>query len=312
MNGLKPMPKLTSLKLRRIKVKDEMLNKFKDYFPSLQFLKLRELRGTQVPKIHLPNVKNLQLGVRAHVDHLTIVAPNLIQLKLVCYRPKSIVLVTPSLSDFQLAFDMLTEQIVNQEFFSLVRLDLRSSRLFTTLNTFPTCSTVKTLVLDSIKYKPNKHPMLRLDMLFVTFPNLCFLHLGPGAWSEMERALFFDCLESRNGMEGLKEITASFVVEDVNVTSRFMSYILQSCTALSLVTFILRNGIHWNTFIKLKSLCQQCRSDWQRIIWRWGVWQPRLEPTYSSWKKEKENVWMEGEYGQHFVNGKFIARAIKQ
>lgn len=103
VNGLNPMPMLTSLTLESVRLDDEDLNKVNHCFPCLQVLNLIGVGGLKEPKIQLFHLRKFRWTVSNAPQSLTIFAPKLVKLELNCIEPRSLVLETPTLSDFYLS-----------------------------------------------------------------------------------------------------------------------------------------------------------------------------------------------------------------
>ncbi|KAK1265822.1 F-box/LRR-repeat protein [Acorus gramineus] len=99
VEGLKPMPNLTNLKLEHIRLDDEDLKGINDCFPSLQVLHLIDVGGLKEPRIQL---KILHWTVSNAPLSLTISTPELTKLNLECIKPKNFIFRAPSLSHLTL------------------------------------------------------------------------------------------------------------------------------------------------------------------------------------------------------------------
>ncbi|OMO67341.1 hypothetical protein CCACVL1_20594 [Corchorus capsularis] len=236
---LNPMTRLTHLTLEFIRLDDEDLNKVNNCFPSLQVLNLIGVGGLKDPKIHLLHLKSCLWTVSNALLSLTILAPNLVKLRLKCIKPKSVVLDTPSLLDFQLSVEEAYDFRV-KEFSTLETLQLESSSLHSLIGRFPSCKLIRKLTVDSLKWTEDLETRkFGLEALFDAFPNVISLNLGPGAWSEAEMCYRKGGLEDKNAMKELTEIVAHLVVYDVEVTLSFIFSILDKCTNLSDMTLLL-------------------------------------------------------------------------
>ncbi|KAA8534877.1 hypothetical protein F0562_029907 [Nyssa sinensis] len=233
VDGLNPMPMLTSLTLEFVRLDDEDLNKVNKCFPSLQVLNLIGVGGLKDPRIHLLHLRTCQWTVSNAPLSLTIVAPSLVKLKLKCGKPKSLVIETPLLSDFHLSLDKASNFVV-KEFHNLNSLQLESTDLCSIIQKFQPGRTIKYLNVDTPKWaQALEMTKFSLKGLFDVFPNLSSLTLGPGAWSETEIGFHAGVLEIGNGMEMLKEISVRLVLHDIEITLSFILYVLEKCINLT-------------------------------------------------------------------------------
>ncbi|KAG2718258.1 hypothetical protein I3760_03G210900 [Carya illinoinensis] len=266
VDGLDPMPTLTSLTLEFIRLDDEDLNKVNNCFPSLETLNLIGVGGLKDPKIHLLHLKNCHWTVSNAPLSLAILAPNLVNLTLKCIKPQSLVLETPSLSDFHLSLEEANEFEV-KDLNHLKTLQLQSVNLYSLICMFTWGRTVKKLTLDSSQLKMTG---FSLDTLFDVFPNLSYLNLGAGAWTEALSSFGSGGLEGRIGMNGLKEIVAYLItVYDIELTLRFIFSILDKCTNLSAMVLMI---YHQVGFLTTCNLIRRCRAACPGVRWKWGVW----------------------------------------
>ncbi|KAE8658186.1 F-box/LRR-repeat protein [Hibiscus syriacus] len=235
VDGLNPMTKLTSFTLEFIRLEDEDVNKVNDCFPSLPVLNLVGVGGLKDPKIRLLHLKSCFWTVSNAPLSLTIVAPNLVKLRLKCIKPKSLVLDAPLLSDFYLSVEEAYDFRV-KEFRNLENLHLESSSL---------CS-------------PPWHVSICVTSL----------NVGPGAWCEVENCFREGGLEDRNALKELAEIVANLVVRDIEVTLPFIFSILDKCTNLSDMAILFHPK---GDFRVASSLIPRCTAYRPRVKWRWGI-----------------------------------------
>uniref|UniRef100_A0A2P2J073 F-box domain-containing protein n=2 Tax=Rhizophora mucronata TaxID=61149 RepID=A0A2P2J073_RHIMU len=268
VDGLNPMPKLTSLTLEFIRLDDEDLNRVNHGFPCLQVLNLIGVGGFKEPKIHLCHLKKCQWTVSNAPHSLTIFAPKLMKLKLKCIRPESLVLDTPLLSDFHLSIEKANKLGV-KEFLDLKSLKLDSVNLCSLIRSFPSGTKLRKLTLDSSKLiQPVEMTRLSLEALFDAFPSLSSITVCKLAWSEMEMCFLTSGIQSQIEMRSLKEITAQLVICDVNVTLMFIFSILDKCTNLADITFLIHHEVEANVTGNLISKCTAYRPG---VNWRWGI-----------------------------------------
>ncbi|KAJ9183850.1 hypothetical protein P3X46_007656 [Hevea brasiliensis] len=279
INGLNPMPMLTSLTLESVRLDDEDLSKVNHCFPCLQVLNLIGVGGLTEPKIQLFHLRKCQWTVSNAPQSLTIFAPKLVKLELNCIEPRSLVLETPLLSDFYLSLRKANKFEV-KGFLDLKILQLESADLCGLIYSFPSNNSIKRLIVDSSKrVKPGDMSMLSLDMLFEVFPNVSSLTLRSGAWCEMETCFVAGGFQSHTGMQGLKEFVAQLVIRDIDVTLLFIFTILDNCTNLSDVALL----IHCEVDPKIASnFISRCTADRPRVRWRWGIWNTGSIDTWTS------------------------------
>lgn len=275
VDGLKPMPMLTSLTLEYIRLDDEDLHKVNHCFPYLKVLNLIGVGGLKEPKIHLLHLNTCLWTVSNAPLSLTILAPKLVKLKLKCIKPQSLVLETPLLSNFHLALEEANEFKV-KEFPHLENLKLESVNLCSLISMFPSGRIVKKLRVDSMKLKMTG---FNFDMLFDVFPNLSYLHMGSGAWKEIENYFHSRGMEGRRGMKGLKEIVG-YLVECDYLTFSFMFSILDNCTNLSDMALVIHKRVDNPT---ASGLISKCRAACPRVRWKRGMW---IEGTEDLWVSE--------------------------
>ncbi|OMO91635.1 hypothetical protein COLO4_18239 [Corchorus olitorius] len=210
---------------------------------------------------------------------LTILAPNLVKLRLKCIKPKSVVLDTPSLLDFHLSVEEAYDFRV-KEFSTLENLLLESSSLHSLIGRFPSCKLIRKLTVDSLKWTEDLETRkFGLEALFDAFPNVTSLNLGPGAWSEAEMCFRKGGLEDRNAMKELTEIVAHLVLYDVEVTLSFVFSILDKCTNLSDMALLLHPKEDSGA---ASSLVSRCTAHGSRVRWRWGMWKEGAKDTWVS------------------------------
>ncbi|XP_031258037.1 F-box/LRR-repeat protein At4g29420 [Pistacia vera] len=279
VDGLNPMPRLTSLTLEFVRLEDKDLNKVNECFPCLQVLSLVGVGGLKEPKIHLLHLKTCLWTVSNAPLSLSIFAPNLVELKLKCIKPKFLVLETPLLSDFHLSLEKAGNVRV-KEFLNLQNLQLESSSFCSIIDAFPLGNTIKKLKVDLLKStEPETIRKLDLGALFNVFPNVNSLSLGPRAWSEVETCFRKGGLENRTEMKELKEIMAHLVIDDIDVSLSIIYCILDKCTNLSSLALLIHREVDSITASKFIS---RCTVDYPQVRWKWGMWKEGTEDTWLS------------------------------
>ncbi|KAJ4846274.1 hypothetical protein Tsubulata_008791, partial [Turnera subulata] len=276
---LNPMPSLTTLTLEYVTLDDENLSMINLCFPCLQVLNFIGVGPLKEPKIHLLRLQTCRWTVSNAANSLTISSPNLVKLELKCVNPRSVVLETPLLSDFCLSIQKANELGV-KELVRLKNLSLESANLCSLIDSFPHGPAIKTLKLDSFKCAGSvDKTILSLEVLFHVFPNLSYLRLQGGAWREAETHFLVNGFQRHIQMEGLKEITAQLVIQDVDLTLLFISSVLDKCTNLSAIGLLLHLDVEHNVARNLISGCTALRPS---VRWKWGMWKEGTSDTWVS------------------------------
>ncbi|XP_048133936.1 F-box/LRR-repeat protein At4g29420 isoform X1 [Rhodamnia argentea] len=271
VDGLTPLPTLTSLTFEFIRLDDEDLSKICTCFPLLQVLNLRGVGGLKEPKIRLPDLRSCQWTVSNVPLSLAIYAPRLVKLRLKCIKPRSLILETPALTDFNLSI-VQADDLQVKDLISLKNLKLDSPFLYNLITAFPSGGTVEKLTLNT-EFSRHVGEMINVELLFKTFPNASSLTLGPGAWSRL--------WPSPGGREGsvetksLKGIVACIVVSHMDVAQSFIASILDKCTNLSDFTILVHHQ-HADSNL-LSNLTKRCTADWPRLKWKFGVFKEATE-----------------------------------
>ncbi|KAI3447087.1 hypothetical protein Pfo_003752 [Paulownia fortunei] len=277
VDGLTPMPKLTTLTLEFIRLDDENLEKVNECFPWLQVLNLIGVGGLKEPRIHFMHLRTCQWTLSNAPISISIVAPNLVKLTLKCVKPNLLLIETPLLYDLNLSLESACNFKV-REFYHLKKLHLESTGLRNLLVTFPFGRTVKSLTAVSTRWEvPVGVSNSILELLLCAFPNVSSLNLTSGAWSELETYPGLGGLESRAQMKGLKEITAYLTVNDIEVTLSTIFSLLDNCSGLSNMAVFVHRDVVSNV---TSSLISRCMAHCVRVRWKWGMWK---EGTKDAW-----------------------------
>lgn len=277
VDGLTPMPKLTTLTLEFIRLDDENLGKVNECFPSLEVLNLIGVGGLKEPRIHLMHLRTCHWTLSNAPISISIIAPSLVNLTLKCVKPNLLLIVTPLLSNLNLSLESACNFKV-KEFSHLKKLYLESSGLRNLLFTFPFGRTVENLTAVSTRWEvPVGVSKSILELLFHAFPNVSSLTLTSGAWSEYETYPSLGGLESKVQMKGLKEITAYLTVNDIEVTLSTIFSLLDNCSGLCSMAMFIHRDVVSNVTSKLIS---RCMAHCARVRWKWGMWK---EGTKDAW-----------------------------
>ncbi|KAL9242037.1 hypothetical protein vseg_016082 [Gypsophila vaccaria] len=278
VEGLTTMSSLTSLTLEYVRLDDENLSALNACFPCLETLNLIGVGVLLDPKICLQHLRSCQWTISNAPVSLTIVAPKLVNLKLECVRPRSLVLETPSLSDFHLVLET-TGSFNTRNLPHLHKLQLKSNFLHDLIHSFPLSEAVKQLRIDSIKrFKHVEREKPNLELLFDVFPNINSLSLGPEAYSDIEASFSVGMLQERKGIKCLKDFTAHLVITDIEVTLSFISSIVDNCDNLSAISLLVHRELDP---VHTRYLMSKCEALCSRAHWKWGFW-----------KEDRKDVWI--------------------
>lgn len=279
VDGLIPMPMLTSLTLEFVRLDDEDLSKINISFPNLTELNLIGVGGLKEPNINLLHLRTCQWSVSNAPLSLTICAPNLVDFQLKCIRPRLIILEASALSAFNLSLEDTDEfKLINCP--NIECLQFESSNLASLLSMFHRCKTVKRLKVDSVKKSENiEVRTFGLETLFDSFPCINYLNLGRGAWLEMENSFCKGGLKSSIGMKTLKEFVAHLVIREIESTLAFIFSVLEECTKLSDVSLLIHRNVDSDV---AGNLISRCRSHFPKVRWRWGIWKEGMKDVWVS------------------------------
>ncbi|CAH2077588.1 unnamed protein product [Thlaspi arvense] len=271
--GLTQMPNLRYLTLEFIRLDDENLDKVNDCFPFLKVLNLIGVGGLKEPRIHFLHLKSCHWTVSNAPLSLAIVAPNLVELKLKCNKPKSLLLETPKLVKFHLSVED-AEGVSLSELQDLNALELISPDMYRLIrNTRCFGNKIRKLSVDSVKsIKQSKRLRLGLGTLLKAFPGIVSLSLSPVTWLDMETHFQSEGLVHVEGTDTLKEITARVQTQDhtdVHQTVSFIRSVLNNCRGLT----DMRLMIHQDTDPRVRTyFMSACTMSNLRVRWKWGVW----------------------------------------
>lgn len=279
VDGLTPMPKLTTLTLEFIRLDDEDLEKVNECFPSLQVLNLIGVGGLKEPMIHLTHLRTCVWTLSNAPTSISIIAPNLINLTLKCVKPNLLLINTPSLSDLNLSLGSPNDLKVSN-FSHLKKLHLECPNLRNLLDKFPAGREVESLTVMSKKWEaPVGDSKSVLELLLHAFPNVSCLTLTSGSWDELETYPGLGGLESGNQMKGLKEIRAYVTVNDIEVTLSTIFFLLDNCSSLSNMAIFVHRDVVSNVTSKLMS---RCMGHCSRVRWKWGMWKEGMKDAWIS------------------------------
>ncbi|XP_024958860.1 F-box/LRR-repeat protein At4g29420 isoform X2 [Cynara cardunculus var. scolymus] len=238
VDNLNPMPNLTSLTLEFIRLDDDNLNELNRCFPSLQVLNLIGVGGLKLPTIHLPNLKTCHWAVSNAPSSLSLIAPNLITLRLECVRPTALYVEAPMLAHFHLALDH-ADTFVVRRFENLKTLWLECLYIGSLCFKFPLTISVEHLTVDSRKWAKGAagYSNFTLDKLFTVFPTVSSLCINPSAWSELEACYDPDGWEIRRGRRGLKTFRAYLLLVDPLLTFSSVASVVNQCKVHELLAW---------------------------------------------------------------------------
>ncbi|KAL0726716.1 hypothetical protein Bca4012_022809 [Brassica carinata] len=268
--GLTPMPNLRHLTLEFIRLDDdENLEKVSDCFPFLQVLNLIGVGGLKEPRIHSLHLKSCHWTVSNAPLSLAIVAPNLLELRLKCNKPKSLVLETPKLVKFYLSVED-AEGVSFSELGELDTLEVISPDMYRLIRNTRFGNKIRKLAVDSVKsIEDSERLKLGLGTLLEAFPGIISLTLSHVTWSDIKTHFESEGLVHMKGTDTtLKQITARVQTSDYTDVS-FIRSILNNCRGLT----DMRLMMHQYTDPSVRDmLISACTMSNPRVRWRWGMW----------------------------------------
>ncbi|OVA11755.1 hypothetical protein BVC80_41g48 [Macleaya cordata] len=273
---------LKNLTLESLMLRENGLDKVKEFFPSLRVLNLISVGGLIGPKIHLLHLKTCQWCIFDDQPSLTIQTPMLMDLELKFGEIQTLILKAPLLSALYLSMTKASEVFEVEEFNNLKSLHIESRDLCNLIKLFPECNIVEKLVLDSpnwVDLRPTVKENVSFEKLMSKFPNVSDLSLRPGAWVKLEKSFLGGGLEAVNGWKTLKQLMAHLVVYDVETTRHFISSILERFPTLSEMKMLVHRGVASDV---RSHLISSCMADCPRIKWRWGKWSLGQNDTWVS------------------------------
>ncbi|VYS64322.1 unnamed protein product [Arabidopsis thaliana] len=271
--GLTEMPNLRYLTLEFIRLDDENLEKVNDCFPFLQELNLIGVGGLKEPRIHFLHLKSCHWTVSNAPLSLAIVAPNLLELKLKCNMPKSLLVETPKLVQCHLSVED-AEGVSFGEFQDLKTLELVSPDMYRLISNISFGNKIKKLAVDSVKsIEQSERLELGLATILKAFPGITSLSLSPRTWSDIETHFQSQGgLGDMKGTDSLKQITARVQMSDhtnVHQTVSFIRSIVNKYRGLT----DMRLMIHQDKDPRVRSnLISTCMMSNPRVRWKWGMW----------------------------------------
>ncbi|XP_020097489.1 F-box/LRR-repeat protein At4g29420 [Ananas comosus] len=267
VNGLRCMPKLTSLTLEFIRLDDENIDRLNECFPSLQVLNLIGVGGLKEPKLHLPQLKKCRWTISSIPLNSTIVAPNLVELEFTSVEPKILILETPSLSDLNLIIVKPSATIVGAEkCLSLRNLRIESFGIPGLARMFGGSQSLKRLEIEIPRRTRTDelYEALSLSDLLRNFPHLDELTVGPEAWFELQKPC--NILTSTGYSRCLKKLTVHLEPSDFDI--KFMALFLSLCGPLCEVTILFFDS---SEAAAREQIVTKCASDFPMVRWKWGT-----------------------------------------
>ncbi|ESQ54294.1 hypothetical protein EUTSA_v10025196mg [Eutrema salsugineum] len=280
--GLTLMPNLRHLTLEFIRLDDENLDKVNDCFPFLKVLNLIGVGGLKEPRIRFLHLKSCHWTVSNAPLSLAIVAPNLLELKLKCNKPKSILLETPKLVKLHLSVED-AEGVSIAELQDLNTLEVISPDMYRLIRNTRFGNKIIRLAVDSVRsIEQSERLKLGLGTLLEAFPGIISLNLSPVTWSNIETHFQSEGLVHMKGTDSLKQITARVQTPshaDVHQTVSFIRSILDNCRGVT----DMRLMIHQDTDFRVRTyLISACTMSNPRVRWKWGVWAEGGEDMWAS------------------------------
>ncbi|CAH8322395.1 unnamed protein product [Eruca vesicaria subsp. sativa] len=266
--GLTQMSNLRHLTLEFIRLDDENLEKVNDCFPFLQVLNLIGVGGLKEPKIHFLHLESCHWTVSNAPLSLAIVAPNLLELRLKCNKPKSLVLETPKLVKFSLSVDD-AEGVSFSEFRELDTLEVMSPDMYRLITNTRFGNKIRKLAVDSVKsIEDSERLKFGLGTILEAFPVIASLTLSHVTWSNIKTHFQSGGLVHMKGTDTLKQITARVETSDYTDVS-FIRSILNNCKGLT----DMRLMMHQDTDPGVRDLLiSACTMSNPRVRWSWGTW----------------------------------------
>ncbi|RWR73601.1 F-box/LRR-repeat protein [Cinnamomum micranthum f. kanehirae] len=278
VEGLKPMPMLTSLTLEFVRLDDEDLRSVNECFPSLQILNLIGVGFIREPKIHLLNLKTFKWTVSNAPLSLTIDAPNLVKLQLKCVQPEYLFLKAPLLSVFDLSVENTIDVIEMHRFLNLKSFRMESSDLRSIVRAFPDGRQVEQLVVEEPKWNDEFREMVDFESLMCCFPNVKTVVLGPLVCFELAKSFELENPDSIFGWKRLKKLTLYFLLSEMNIAASFISFILNRSIAVSDVEVL----VHSDVVDHIRNcIISKCMSDFPKIRWKLGIWKEGREDSWT-------------------------------
>ncbi|KAH0901331.1 hypothetical protein HID58_040834 [Brassica napus] len=267
--GLTQMPNLRHLTLEFIRLDDENLEKVSDCFPFLQVLNLIGVGGLKEPKIHFLHLRSCHWTVSNAPLSLAIMAPNLLELRLKCNKPKSLVLDTPKLVKFYLSVED-AEGVSFSELGELDTLEVISPDVYRLITNTRFGNKIRKLAVDSVKsIEDSDRLKFGLGTLLEAFPSIASLTLSHVTWSNIKTHFQSEGVVHIKGTDtALKQITARVQTSDYTDVS-FIRSILNSCRGLT----DMRLMMHQDTNPGARDLLiSACTISNPRVRWSWGTW----------------------------------------
>ncbi|EOA16627.1 hypothetical protein CARUB_v10004800mg [Capsella rubella] len=270
--GLTQMPSLRHLTLEFIRLDDENLEKVNDCFPFLQVLNLIGVGGLKEPRIHFLHLNSCHWTLSNAPLSLAIVAPNLLELRLKCKKPKSLLLETPKLVKFHFSIED-TEGVSFGEFQDLNSLELISPDIYRLIRNTHFGNKIRMLAVDLVKsIEESEKQKLGLGTLLKAFPGIISLSLSPRTWSDIETHFQSEGLIHMKGSDSLKLITACVQSSDhteVHQTVSFIKSILNNYRGLTNMRLMIHQDKDPSVRTNLISACMMSNP---RVRWKWGTW----------------------------------------
>ncbi|MQM00840.1 hypothetical protein Taro_033591 [Colocasia esculenta] len=270
VKGLRPMPLLASLTLEFIRLEDEHLDGLSASFPSLETLNLIGVGGLSEPNIRLPRLKTCRWTVSQVPLSVTIRAPELADLDLLCVRPRVLSLRTPSLRRLRLKMKQVA--VVEADRFPhlrSVRLEA-SSGLCDLLRALAGCEAVKKAEVEvpgSGDGTSEAAEPVAMGDLAGSFPLLDELELGPGAWRELERSAAGGAAPAPLWRRRLKTLTVHLPTPVLRSAAPLSSVVAMCGPPCEVV--VLAHGEDAGQ--PMERLVSLCGGGLPGVKWRWGI-----------------------------------------
>ncbi|KAJ3677547.1 hypothetical protein LUZ60_003271 [Juncus effusus] len=273
-SGIRIMPKLRHLSLKKVQITDEPFE-LEECFPSLEILLLHEVRGFLKNEIHSSRLKILSLFYLKRKS-LTIRAPKLVDLKVRIYPDElmNLIIDAPLLSKLEISIiNMVGFNIKLEKSCNLRDLRLESLDIYDLIRAIPYTKTIKHLDLvvpTRTGFKPNleSQPISIGDVINI-FESLDELDVGEEALYTLESSFldheFITCHD-----EILRRLSVYIsqnidVSCDLNRLYPFLRMCVASCEVI-IVFNVDTEEIIRDDFLK------KCENDFPSLKFKWAIW----------------------------------------
>lgn len=249
---------LASLTLEVIRLDDEDLEKINACFPSLEHLNLIGVGGLKQPKIYLPRLKTCR-WTASHVPFsISVHAPLLTDLNLVCVSPRVLSLRTPSLRRLHLEVKQVG-LVEADRFLHLNSLTLDSSSGLQSL--------LRSLAAgDDADNEAEEVPLVDLA---TAFPHLEELELLPSAWRDLAAPASIAEPVLAPARQRLRRLTLHLRELPIFVAASISTALLACGHPQRIV--VLLHGNHPDEKPSMNRFVSECANRFPGIKWSWAA-----------------------------------------